>query len=293
MMNNPVHYSIKDLEKLSGIKAHTLRIWEKRYGIINPTRTDTNIRFYTNDDLKRILNISFLNHNGIKISRIAGMTDGEIELKVAEISLVSTDTDHNIENLIISMIDLDEARFNKIFTDSILRIGFENALQDVIFPFIKRTGVMWLSGTINPAQEHFISNIIRQKLIVAIDGARIPENPEKTALLFLPQDELHEISLLFYNFSLRSRGIKTIYLGQSVPLQDLLRIIEITNPDFIVTIVTHEIAFPDFAALVKELSTFVSNKKVLISGKSAIEYKKKLPSNFFLFKDLNSLLKLV
>jgi MerR family transcriptional regulator, light-induced transcriptional regulator len=292
-MNTPVNYSIKDLEKLSGIKAHTLRIWEKRYGIIVPTRTDTNIRLYTNDDLKRILNITFLNQNGFKISRIAGMTDAEIEGKVAEINFISNNNDHYVENLIISMVDLDEDRFQKVFSDSIIKIGFETALQEVIFPFLKKIGIMWQTGAINPAQEHFMSNIIRQKLIVAIDGLKIPPYPQKTALLFLPKDELHEISLLYYNYALRYRGIKTIYLGQSVPLRDLLRIIEITNPDFLVTVVTHEISFPDFASLVKELTKFVSNKKVLISGKAAIEYKKKLPSNFYLFKDLNSLLKFV
>lgn len=287
-------YSIKDLEKLSGIKAHTLRIWEKRFGILKPERTATNIRYYSNDNLRHILNVGVLNKSGIKISHIARMEEPEIAEKVNSINLVKTDDNDLIENLLLAMIDMNEAAFQKIFSAAILRLGFENTIQQVIFPFFKRIGIMWQTGAVNPAQEHFVSNIIKQKMYVAIDSAGIHERTDMpVALLFLPENELHELSLLFYNYALKSRGIKTVYLGQSVPNESLLRIFSIVNPDYLVTVATNEISIKEFGILIQTISNVISGKKMFISGIVAMHYEKKIPANIRIFKDLPQLLRLM
>lgn len=293
-MKFPSKYSIKDLEKLSGIKAHTIRIWEKRFGVIEPSRTKTNIRYYSNDDLRRLLNISLLNRNGIKISEIAEMSEPEINEKVSSINLVRTENEDLIENLILGMIDMNERLFDRIFSACILRMGFENTVLNVVFPFLRRIGVMWTTGSINPAQEHFVSNIIRQKIIVATNSlGQTEESSSRTALLFLPENELHEIGLLFYNYALRVRKFKTIYLGQAVPTSSLSRIIKITKPDILITLIyslASDVKFKDFFTL---LSSISEKKKIFISGPVAFENKKLVPANSHFFNNLQELLEII
>ena len=173
------NYSIKDLEHLSGIKAHTIRIWEQRYRLFTPQRTDTNIRYYTDRDLKLLLNVSLLKDNGFKISKIADMPYDEIVKEVAGISDRFGD-DEQIATLTLAMIDMDEVRFEKVMANNILKRGFENTMKKLIFPFLHRIGVLWMTGSIVPAQEHFISNLIRQKIVTAIDSLERGEFPRKT-----------------------------------------------------------------------------------------------------------------
>ncbi len=288
------NYSIKDLERLSGIKMHTLRIWEKRYDLFEPDRTKTNIRYYSNDDLKRILNISFLNKNGFKISKIAMMSGAEILEKVAVLSIFKTENEDVIYNLILSMIDMNEEVFDKIFSGSILRIGFEPTIQKIIFPFFHRIGIMWQTGGINPAQEHFVSNLVRQKLIVANDGNRVSNKVKNPiAVLFLPENELHELSLLFYNYALRARNFRTIYLGQTLPTETLKRIVTIVKPQYLLSVVTNSFTPKEMKQYVDALSVIPGIKKVFLSGKAIIDYKKALPSSILVFKDLDGLLALI
>ena len=230
------HYSIKDLEKLTGIKAHTLRIWEKRYNLLEPKRTTTNIRFYDDEDLKRILNVALLNRNGIKISRIAELNKGEISEKISDLARNHPDTENQIDNLVMSMIDLDEKKFGKVLSRSTQLRGFEDTVLHLIYPFFEKVGVLWQTGVVNPAQEHFVTNLIRQKLISAID--RLTENDQPGArrfIMFLPEGELHEISLLFYYYLAKKRGQKVVYLGQSVPFKDLSAVVHIKPCDYILT----------------------------------------------------------
>ena len=219
-------YSIKDLEHLSGIKAHTLRIWEQRYNLINPKRTDTNIRYYDQNDLKLVLNVSLLKENGFKISKIADMSTEEMFEEVKRVSEKTTSFADQIYALTLAMIDLDEQRFEKIISTNTLKIGFERTMMNVISPFLSKIGIMWITDSINPAQEHFISNLIRQKLMVAIDG-QYPtlDDNAKRYMLFLPDGELHELSLLFANYLIRARHNKVIYLGQSMPMKYISLII--------------------------------------------------------------------
>lgn len=227
-------YKIKDLETLTGIKAHTIRIWEKRYGLISPDRTDTQIRTYNDEELALLLNIALLNKNGVKISHIAEMKPEQIAERVWQL-MGGKSTDNSTEKLILSLIELDEVLFKSTLQNLIDEIGIEKTFTDSLIPFLDRIGVMWMVGSINPAQEHFISNLIRQKIIAEIDKLPIPENKEKNVLLFLPEHEWHEISLLFYHYNLRSRGIYTIYLGQSLPYESLVDCIEKFKPKALIT----------------------------------------------------------
>jgi DNA-binding transcriptional MerR regulator len=219
---NVQRYSISDLEKLTGIKAHTIRIWEKRYSIISPERTDTNIRFYSVRDLQRLLNISFLNRHGYKISLISGMSDAEIETEVSRMSEKPGADDGYITDLIAAVNDLDEDRFERILNASILKLGFEASFHEVVFPLMEKVALMWQIGKINACQERFVNNLIRHKLVVAIDGlVGQNESTGKTYLLYLPSGHYDEINLLFANYLLRKTGNHVIYLGPSIPLDHL------------------------------------------------------------------------
>ncbi|HUH75171.1 MAG TPA: MerR family transcriptional regulator [Chitinophagales bacterium] len=289
-MSTTAKYSIKDLETLSNIKSHTIRIWEKRYDILNPERTDTNIRFYTNEDLKKLLNISFLNKQGIKISKIVELSDAEINEAVQALNLSDSDNETFIENLIVAMIDLNEDAFQKVFNAAVDHLGFEVAIKDIIFKFFQQIGVMWQVGAINPAQEHFVSNIVRQKIIVATEELNYQPNPSlPKVLLFLPENELHELSLLMYNYALRKRAYETIYLGQAVPLDSLERILEITQPNIIISLLTNSLNILDVNEIVIEISKKFSGK-ILISGYAIQQQKKKLPAHVEMFKDLDDLI---
>jgi DNA-binding transcriptional MerR regulator len=262
-----IKYSIKDLEKLTGIKAHTIRIWEKRYNIVCPFRTDTNIRFYSDSDLKRLLNVSILNRNGLKISSIIQLSTQELNKKVSEVSHNSISVDSIIEGMIIAMIDLDEAKFEKLLSNGILKHGFEDTVTNIIYPFLEKIGILWLIGTICPAQEHFISNLIRQKLIIALDTQVNAMNTNrKTFVLFLRDGEYHEISLLFYSFLIKRKGHRVIYLGQNTPLVDLVQLKSVLNPDFVVTSITTSLDKKELNSYIRELAEGFEQSKILVGG---------------------------
>ncbi len=259
-------YSIKELEKLSGIKAHTIRIWEKRYSVIEPKRTNTNIRLYSDEDLKRIINVSLLNNNGIKISKIPEISDEEISEKILDISKSLSDTSIHINQLTVAMIDLDEEKFEKTLSALILRYDFEHTLISIVYPFLEKIGILWQTNNISPAQEHFISNLIRQKLIVAIDALTLPSSSSRKVLLFLAEKELHEIGLLFYHYLLRKAGYRTFYLGQAVPHQDLKLIYATHFPDMIVTSVTTAVPRLTIEEYLDLLAVDLPCSRILVSG---------------------------
>jgi len=216
-------YSIKELESLSGIKAHTIRIWEKRYNLIEPHRTTTNIRYYTDNELKKILNVSVLNRHGIKISNIAKLSDKELKDEIMRVSSSNPSTENTIDSMIISMIDMDELKFISTLNKAIAKQGFTNAYINIVYPFLDKIGVLWMAGDINPAQEHFVLNLVRQKLIAAVDSFSHVYNPNaQKFLLFLPEGEWHEIGLLLALYLLKEAGHNVVYLGQSVPYSDVI-----------------------------------------------------------------------
>jgi MerR family transcriptional regulator, light-induced transcriptional regulator len=259
-------YSIKELEQLSGIKAHTIRIWEKRHHLIEPQRTTTNIRFYSDDDLKKIINVSLLNSTGLKISKIAVMSKDEISRKIMEISETKPETTVHIDQLVIAMVELDEEKFEKILSAVVLRFGFENTVVDILYPFLEKIGILWQTNHINPAQEHFISNLIRQKVIVAIDSLPIPSKNAKGVMLFLPEHELHEISLLFSHYRFRKAGFRTFYLGQTVPFSDLKAAFAVHHPQLLLTAITSPMTRTSLDNYIDKLATTFNPSQILLTG---------------------------
>ena len=224
-------YSIKDLENLTGIQAHTIRVWEQRYHLFSPERTPTNFRKYSDDELRKLLSIALLNNNGMKISKIAVMTDNEIAEAVLQLSESDDSTiENHIENLKLTMVAMNEAKFEKLFGHILLQMGFEKANMKIFIPLFKRLVFLWQTGSVTMAQINFISSIYKQKLYVAIDGLMPPERSGSDMfILFLPQTEQLETGLLFCNYLLKNRGFHTLYLGASLPAEELVEILE-KNP---------------------------------------------------------------
>jgi DNA-binding transcriptional MerR regulator len=273
-------YTIRELEKLSGIKAHTIRIWEKRYGLIKPGRTSTNIRTYCDSELKKLLNISVLNRNGIRISTIAKLSENEIVERINEIAENDGIGDSQIDRLTAAMVDLDEHTFEQVLAKSIIHYGFEDTVVRILYPFLKKVGLLWQTGVVNPAQEHFISNLIIQKFYVAIDGlSESGRMDAKHFIFFLPEGEFHEIGLLFMCFLAKKRGHHVLYLGQSVPLPALQDIIQSGKADCLVASVTTPLADYNSFNYFHELATKFRDKILFIGGSQMAHPSKKLPDN--------------
>ena len=287
-------YSIKDLEKLSGIKAHTIRIWEQRYGIINPKRTKTNIRYYQDDDLKFVLNIALLNKNGFKISKIAKMNKAEIAEKVAAISEINFEYGTQLDALTISMIEMDEYQFDRIIGTNIQQLGFERTMLEIIYPFLDKLSVLWLTGSINPVQENFMSYLIRQKIIVAIDKEPlVVGNDVPKFLIYLPEGERQELSMLFMQYLVKSRKNHVIYIGQEITLADLKDAHSIHKPDYIFTMITETFAKEPVQDYVDNLSSNFPESKILLTGYQVVAQNTVAPDNVSILKSLDQTLHLL
>lgn len=284
-------YSIKDLEYLSGIKAHTLRIWEQRYDFIKPKRTDTNIRFYDDNDLKLILNVSLLKDNGFKISKISQMPSDVITKEILKLSQSSLSYPDQIHALTLCMIDHDEDRFEKIMSTIILKHGFEETMIKVIYPFLVKIGIMWQTGSVSPSQEHFISNLIRRKLLVAIDGLYIsPADTPKKYLLYLPEGELHELTLLFSWYLLKNRKNNVIYLGQNTPFEDVKSVYDVRKPDYILTVLTSALPNLKVQSYIDKLGSTFPLATLLVTGRQVIGQDIKTSHNTHVLNKLEDLL---
>lgn len=271
-------FTIKDIENLSGIKAHTLRIWEQRYHFLKPKRSFTNIRYYSSEELKSILNIALLNKYGYKISHINEMSGEELKSKILSLPHAAAQQDRIVNELIQDMIDLDMDSFIKVLDNYIIALGIEKTILQIIFPFLERIGILWLTSHINPAQEHLVSNIIRQKLIVGIEGIPHSNMLRKSVLLYLPEGEHHELGLLFMYYLLKSRGAYVIYLGANVPVSDVEFVVKIKHPEYIYS---HLTTVGQGFNLEKFLSTSAkkfSGIPIIISGQLTRTYQKKIHS---------------
>ena len=288
-------YNIRDLEKLTGVKAHTIRIWEKRYGIVVPHRTSTNIRYYDDEHLKRLLNVSLLVNHGHKISKVSTWTKDQISETLTSIfesdkeSLDSVN-ESRLNGLIVSMMELNEVNFSTIFYSSIKEQGLLNTMTGLVYPLLEKVGIMWGINEINPAQEHFISNLIRQKLLVAIDGLPIPENDRSKFLLFLPEGEMHELGLLIAHYLIREQGLKTYYLGANVPFEDISKINLIAKPDYLIVYFTASDSPEDVKKQLDKYSLNFSSKQILIGGASYLFNDIELPENVRLLSSLENFL---
>lgn len=291
-----IKYSIKDLEKFSGIKAHTIRIWEQRYQLLTPQRTETNIRYYDEEQLKYLLNVSLLVENGYRISQICSFTDEEFNLHLRELIDSGYQTKHDqqvnstINELVIAMLDLDERRFEKILSSSLLQRSFEETLIRVIYPFLKRIGVMWRTGEVSTAQEHFIYQLIRQKIIVAIDGLMMPESSAEKYLLFLPKSEFNDLLILLFTYILKHRGKQCIYLGVDIPFKDLKQVTEITKPETLFTFIKAPASKIDTQAYIYELSETFSQNQILITGNPYFMEELEYPDNVLLIASVEDMI---
>lgn len=259
-----VVYSIKDVEKLTGVKAHTIRIWEKRYNIIEPKRTEKNIRYYLDDDLKQILNIALLNRHGIKISKISDMNNAEILRRVAEIADIDESFEGQLDTLTISLIDLDEEKFLKIFNKNLQERGFVETMLEVIYPLLDKLAMMWITGSIKSIHEKFVSNLIKRKSIVYIDGLK--STRQETFLIYLPEGEMNELSLLFLNYLISSHGFKVINAGVDVSIEDLIETKGVRVPEYIMTIVNDSLSGQQLETYIDHICNEFPDSEVVLSG---------------------------
>lgn len=227
MNNIKSSFSIKDLENLSGIKAHTIRIWEKRYNLLEPERTDTNIRYYSLANLQKLLNISFLNGNGYKISKIATMPNDKIPVIVREIAANENAKSHAINTFKLAMLNFDQSLFYNTYESLIKEKSFQEIFYEVFIPLMTEIGMLWQTDTITPAHEHFITTLIRQKILVNTEllQSKIKTHQKRTFVLFLPDNEIHELGLMFINYEIINKGYHSIFLGSSVPISSLIDIL--------------------------------------------------------------------
>ncbi len=288
-------FSIKDIERLTGVKSHTLRIWEQRYGIPQPKRTATNIRYYDDDDLKLLLNVAMLNRQGYKISKLTSLSNQELESLAMESALDISDSGLQLDTLLAAMFDLDEAAFDRILSNHLLGHGLENTMMDLFFPFLNRIGVLWQTGQVNPAFEHFMSNLIRQKIIVAIDSQSSKRKEHaKRFILFLPENETHEIGLLFANYIVRSRGHHCLYLGQNLPYIELKSVLDQYTADYVMTILTSTPMKMGTQGFVNRLSELCKKQQVIITGYQVTgENIIKPPANVKIVKDFQEFISMV
>lgn len=270
---NTVKYSIKDLERLTGIKTHTIRMWEKRYGIIQPDRTETNIRFYKDADLQKLLNISILNKNGCKISHISAMTEEEIAMGVSSLSVNHELVDADINSMVMAALGLQEDQFEEVLNSCLIKLGFERTFCEVIFPLFDKLGIMWQIGRINACQERFITNLVRQKLLVAIDGIVGPgEDSKGTFLLFMPVGHDNDIGLLFANYLIRKNGYKVVYLGTSVPFEHLKKLDYPEKFSQLFISLSLAVSLPEISQYINQLREVFSKQAIHVTNTFGSDY---------------------
>ena len=283
-------FTIKDLENLSGIRAHTIRIWEQRYNFLKPKRTLTNIRYYSSEELKTVLNIALLNKYGFKISHIGRMQPHEIQERILSLSDARAIQERLVNELVQEMVDLEMDKFEHILNSYISSKGIERTVIQIIFPFLEKIGILWQTGHINPAQEHLVTNIIRQKLIVGIETTTSHTHLPKTILLFLPEGEHHELGLLFMYYILKSKGASTIYLGANVPMVDAEHVIKLKKPDLIYIHLTGTAASFNFERFLGQIPQKLAGTPTIISGQITQHYKKAVPSCVQLKRSLSEVM---
>lgn len=275
-----MEYSIKDLETFTGIKAHTIRIWEKRYKILVPERTETNIRHYSEDELKYLMNISLLNKNGCKISKLAAHSQEEVSELVARQFDQSSCTEKKTDTLVRHLIDLDTTGFENSLDEMINEFGLQSTVVDIINPFMQKVGWLWQAGSITPVHEHFASNIIRTKLLRAITDEKIEqsEKPLKYTL-FLPENEQHELGILFAYYLLHKRGHSILYLGQNVPVAELIKEDSATETDVYVTAFTTSSSLDKLVSRVIDFAGIIEPRTLFIKTHFWENKQQKFPKN--------------
>ncbi len=286
-------FTIKDLENLSGIKAHTIRIWEQRYNFLKPSRTETNIRYYCNQELKTVLNISLLNKYGYKISHINKMSEQELKSKVISLADKDAQQERIVNDLIAYMIDFDFERFEQVLDTYILTKDIDKTINHIVFPFLERIGILWMTNHIHAAQEHLVTNIIRQKLIVGIEGVMTPIIVNKTVVLFLPEGEYHEMGLLYVYYLLKKHGVRVLYLGSDLPLKDVEFVCKYKKPDFLYSHMTAVSGNFHLEKFLRQLNQSVPHIPLVLSGQLARTQLRKIPPGVSFRRSLPEVLEFI
>lgn len=295
MDNIKKNFSIRDLENISGIKAHTIRIWEKRYNLFNPERSKTNIRYYSHQNLQKLLNIVLLYNNNYKISKISQMSDEHINITARELAFNNSINDDAINSLKLSMFKFDKALFNNTYNSLLDRKSFREIFKEVFIPFLEHIGLLWQTETILPVHEHFISNLITQKIQINTDELKYTQiSSDNVYILFLPENEIHELGLLYLNYELVLRGHRTIYLGQSLPLNNLKIFFDIHDKITFVTSMTvrpYDDDIVDYFNMMDSIIASSSHSLVAI-GKKVMQFRSSnFKSPISLYPSISELLK--
>ena len=288
-------FTIKNLENLSGIKAHTIRIWEKRFNLLSPERTDTNIRRYSLDSLRKLLNITLLYNHGFKISKIADLDEDEIPILVRDIALKSNSEQVAINAFKLAMVNFDTVLFDATYDELLKRNSFFHLLTQVFSPLMQELGILWQTGAISPSHEHFVTHLVKQKIHIQTELLQrdtMPKSNREIFVLFLPENEIHELGLLFLNYYLLSQGCKTIFLGQSITTDSLETLFTYTTS---ITFVTHFTVEPNKDSIDDYLLNFYNSilketsSKLLIFGPQQVQIDQaKLPQKIELFKSVDA-----
>lgn len=279
-----IKYSIADLENITGIKAHTIRIWEKRYNLIRPFRTTTNIRYYDNDQMKKLVNVTSLIRSGMKISKVSQLNAEQLNEELNK-RLADTTPTESIAyetytgQLINAGLSFDENTFDKVFSNALVGYGLEICYQKIMMPLMNRVGLLWNTNFMNPSQEHFISNLIRQKIFAAINSLPPATSGQKPCILFLPQNEDHEMGLLMSKYILRSAGSKVIYLGQRVPFASLTSTVEQVQPSQLLFFIIQTHPLEQLQEYLELVSVSFPKLGIFLSGSPALLSKLAIPSN--------------
>lgn len=288
-------FSIKDLENLSGIKAHTIRIWEKRYNVLEPMRSDTNIRYYSLDNLQKLLNIVILHKFGYKISKISKLNESEIVGLVNQITTSKNANNLAISQFKVAMMNFDQTLFIETYDLLLKEKSFRDVFYTVFIPLIEELGYLWQTNTISPAHEHFISYLIKQKVLTNTEKLQYTNTTrdDKTFVLFLPPNEIHELGLMYLNYEIIAKGFKSIYLGESVPTDSLKAIVDtfdnITFVGYITVEPTQEEINPYVENLL-EVVTKNNNHNVHLIGRMTEFIENKTPEKLTLFNSIENLI---
>ena len=295
MDNIKKNFSIRDLENISGIKAHTIRIWEKRYNLLTPERSKTNIRYYSHQNLQKLLNIVLLNNNNYKISKISQMSDDQINTTARELAFNNSLNDDAINSLKLSMFKFDKVLFNTTYNSLLNKKTFGEIFKDIFIPFLEHLGLLWQTETILPVHEHFISNLITQKVQINTDELKYTQiSSDKVYILFLPENEIHELGLLYLNYELVLRGHRTIYLGQNLPLNNLNIFFDIHDKITFITSMTVRPYEDDIVEYFNTMDNIISTSShsLIAIGKKVMQFRSnKFKSKISLYPSISELLK--
>lgn len=268
-MNN---FSISQLSRFSGIKPHTIRIWEQRYDALRPSRSEGNTRFYDNNQLRRLLNIVSLMKPGYKVSELCAMSDKELFALVGQLpgSPSAESTEYLVSQLISAAISYDELHFEKIFSHCLSKYGIKDAYLHVIHPLLTRMGLMWTSDALPAGSEHFISNLLRQKLYTSIDSLPPPRGNADTWMLFLPENEFHELGLLYAHYLIRMSGRKVIYLGANVPLKSVIAAGKVVKTQYLLLFLVHQESAEQLNEYFTALQAGFKGRKIFVAAEAEL-----------------------